>query len=151
MTIATAAAAQLAGKSVSEDSGPVSELSRSVSHGSRPVHESGRTTHESSVGSLSGNSARESSVAPMKSGTVSEISAGSVTSDRSLHRESAAARLAPAPPRIGREEEPEATIEWQPVYDLDEMIEELSALQPAPREEPPAPDQPPAEAEEVGG
>jgi len=145
------ASAQLAGKSVSEDSGPVSEASRSVSHGSRPVHESGRSTHESSVGSLSGNSAREASVAPMKSGAVSEISAGTVTSNRSLRRERTARRLAPAPPRIGREEETEATIEWQPVYELDELIEDLSALEPMPREEPPPADQPSADAEEVGG
>lgn len=129
------AAAQLSGKSVSEDAGPVSDGSRSVSHGSRPVHERGRSTHESSVGALSGNSTRESGVGSMKSGTLSEISAGTVTSNRSLRREKAQARLAPAPPRIVWDETVELPVEWQPVYELDTLIEEISVIQPMARVE----------------
>jgi hypothetical protein len=132
LLLASASAAQLAGKSVTEDAGPVSDLSTNVRDGSRPVHETGRSTHESSVGALSGNSARESSVAPMKSGTMSDISAGSVTSSRSLRRERNEARLAPAPPRMAPDggEQP---IYWEQVYDLEALAEQLEAIEPLDR------------------
>jgi hypothetical protein len=127
--------AQLGGKSVSEDSGPVSDGSRSVSHGSRPVHERGRTTHESSVGPLSGNSTYESASGPTKSGSVSDITAGTVASDRSLRREKAEARLAPAPPRIVWDETVEAPVFWEPVYNLDALVDEVSSIEPMARAE----------------
>lgn len=133
--LACPANAQLAGKSVSEDSGPVSELSTNVRTGSRPVHESGRTVRESSVGSLSGNSTRESSVSPMKSGPFSDISAGTVGSARSLRRENAQARLAPAPPRLWLEQAAPEPIYWEPVYELEDLVEDLGSIEPLEREE----------------
>jgi len=139
--VASTAIAQLGGKSVSEDAGPVSETSRGLSDDSKPVHESGRTTHESSVGTLSGNSTRESAVGPMKSGSLSDISAGTVTSNRSLRREKAEARLAPAPPRIVWEETVDAPVEWQPYYDLDALVDAISAIQPIARAELPPNDE----------
>lgn len=135
--ISSPAAAQLSGKSVSEDAGPVSEDSRSVSHGSRPVHERGRSMHESSVGSLSGNSTYESSAGPMRSGSLSDITAGTVASDRSLRREKSQARLAPAPPRTVWEETVDAPVEWQVVTDLDPLVDDIGAIEPLARSESP--------------
>lgn len=133
--LASPAAGQLGGRSVSEDSGPVSEMSTNVRTNSRPVHEGGRSVRESSVGSLSGNSTRESSVAPMKSGTFSDISAGTVGSARSLRREIAQERLAPAPPRLRLERAEPAPIYWEPVYELDGLVEDLGSIEPLEREE----------------
>jgi hypothetical protein len=135
VALAIPASAQLSGRSVSEDSGPVSELSTNVRTGSRPVHERGRTVRESSVGFLSDGSTRESSMAPMKSGTFSEISAGTVTSDRSLRREKSRARLAPAPPRLGAERTMPPPVYWEPVYDLDGLVEDLGSIEPLPLSE----------------
>lgn len=133
LLLATPVPAQLGGKSVTEDAGPVSELSTNVSNGSRPVHESGRTTHESSVGPLSGNSTHESSTGPMTSGTMSDITVGSVTSSRSLRRERNEARLAPAPPRMAPDGAVEQPLMWEPVYELDGLVEELGAIEPMER------------------
>jgi len=130
------ASAEVEGKSVSEDSGPVSDLSTNVRDGSRPVHERGRTTRESSVGSVgsdTGNSAGEASIAPMKSGTVSDITAGSVTSNRSLRRERNEARLAPAPPRMAPDGSSEEQVYWEPAFDLDGLLEDLGAVEPMDR------------------
>jgi hypothetical protein len=130
------AAAEVEGKSVSEDAGPVSDLSTNVGDGSAPVHERGRTMRETSagsVGSQTGDSTRESSVAPVKSGTISDIAAGSVSSSRSLRRERNEARLAPAPPRMAPDGGGEPQIFWEPAYDLDGLVEDVGAIEPMER------------------
>jgi hypothetical protein len=129
------ASAQLGGRSVSEDSGPLSDISTNVRTNSNPVSEPGRSVRESDAGALSGNSTRESAVAPMKSGTFSDISAGTIGSARSLRREIAQERLAPAPPRLRREQPVPAPIYWEPVYELDGLLEDLGAIEPLERGE----------------
>lgn len=128
--LAAPAAAQLSGTSVSEDSGPLSEISTNVRSGSRPVHERGRSVRESSAGPLSGSTAGESSVAPVRSGTFSDISAGTVGSARSVRREKAESRLQPAPPRLGIGRPLPDPVYWEPVSNLDKLIEDLASIEP---------------------
>lgn len=71
-------------QSLSEDSGPLSEISRSLKEDSRPVHERGRTLSDHSVGSMRSGPVRGGRRASMLSGPVSDVSVGPVTAGRSM-------------------------------------------------------------------
>jgi len=72
--------AQMRSNPVHQGSGPLSDLSTNVGAGSGPVHERGRSVSEGSLGTIGGNSVRESVTGDVGSGPVSAISVGPVTS-----------------------------------------------------------------------
>src|SRR5512139_2090213 len=63
---------------VSQEGGPLSESSTNTRHGSGPVHEGARTLSDDRATSLSGAPVRGSISGPVRSGTVSDATVGSV-------------------------------------------------------------------------
>lgn len=118
LVLSSPAIAQVPGGPVRQGSGPIRELSTNVGTGSGPVRESGGSVHEGTAGRLSGNPVRGSVTGNLLSGTVSDISAGPVTSGRAISGGS--------PLREGIAE---------PVHGLDRLQQQLRAIQPLPREE----------------
>jgi hypothetical protein len=72
------ARAEMRSGPVSEDGGPLSELSTNTRNGSRSVHERARTLSDDRTTRLSGAPVRGSITGPLRSGPVSDVSAGSV-------------------------------------------------------------------------
>ena len=126
--------AEMPGGPVRRDSGPLRELSTNVGDGSGPVRESGGTLREASAGRLSGNSVRGSVSGDLVSGPVSDISAGPVTSGRSMSGHGtvtdvsagAVTKDIDSPIREGIA---------APVHSLGPLREQLRALEPLPRED----------------
>lgn len=69
---------------VGTGSGPLSDVSRSVKDGSRSVHERGQSVSDGSVGSMKSGPVHGDRRVGMLSGPVSDVSAGPVTSGRSM-------------------------------------------------------------------
>lgn len=109
-------------QSVGTGSGPLSEISRSVRDGSRPVHERGRSVRDGSAGSMKSGPVRGARRVGMLSGSVSELSAGAVTTGRpmtgggSMSENSAGAVKQEMDPSLGEQ-----------VYDLQRALAPLQA------------------------
>ncbi len=126
------ALAEPGGHPVSEDGGPISELSRSIGTGSQPVHERGRTLHETSAGPLSGNAVADSTTGNVTSGPVSDLSAGSVRSDRTGLRRGALQAEPSGMVPTGADAAP-AGVPGQAAGDLTGLQAQLRGIRPLPR------------------
>jgi len=137
----TPSLAQVKGRPVGEGSGPLSEMSTNLRAGSAPVSAPRRSLSEDTAGRLGGNPVRGSLQYDVRSGPVSEVSVGPVTSGRAMTAAPVAAASvgavtkdagAPLGARIS-----------EPLRDLGPLQASLRALQPLPR----SADVPPPEAD----
>lgn len=126
--------AQVHSDPVHTDSRPLADVSANVGAGSQPVHESGRSVRDGSLGGLGGlggNSVRDSVSGDVRSGPVSDVSAGPVTSWRPVSgggtMTDASVGSVGSDTRAGIAEQA-----LQPVRDLGPLVEQLRAIQPLP-------------------
>jgi len=127
----TPSLAQVKGRPVGEGSGPLSEVSTNLRAGGAPVSAARRSLSEDTAGRLGGNPVRGSLQYDVRSGPVSEVSVGPVTSGRAVTAAPVAAASvgavtkdagAPLGARIS-----------EPLRDLGPLQASLRALQPLPR------------------
>jgi hypothetical protein len=121
--------AQVTGKAVGDGSGPVSELSTNVGAGSRPVHESGRSVGPADAGPISGHSVRGSARLDVRSGPVSEISAGPVGTQRSDHSTAVVGDASRGAVKLDRHDPIRQPIA-EPVTELRDLQQSLRAIEP---------------------
>jgi hypothetical protein len=148
LALSSTTMAQLSGGPVGQDSGPVRERSTNVGTGSGPVRESGGSVHDGNAGRLSGNSVRGSVTGDLRSGPVSDVSAGPVTSRNPVFgggsvtegSTGAVSKDASSPIREGIA---------RPVQELGGLLQQLRAIQPLPREGVPPEEEPEEPAVEV--
>jgi hypothetical protein len=121
--------AQVRGKPVHQDTGPLSEMSTNVGAGSGPVHQWGRSVSDGSLGTLGGNAVRDSASGDVRSGPVSDISVGAVTSGRPV---SGSGTVTDASAGAVKKDvdSPLGERISQPVRDLGPLLEQLHAVQP---------------------
>lgn len=134
------AAAQVAGKPVSEDAGPVYEITRGMRDGSGPVFGDGGPVRGLSVESAANGPVRGSTSGTVRTGGVKDITVGSVRTQLPPGFHATTQRADAAELRVDDFAEPEPPPVAQPFTDLRTLVETLRAIEPLPEHEPAADD-----------
>jgi hypothetical protein len=124
--------AQVKSRPVSEGSGPVSEISTNVGTGSAPVHVRGQTVRTGNPARLSGNSVRASAARDVRSGPVSEISAGPVSAQRQSRKTVMMTDSSAGAVKLDRDSAIGERIA-DPLRELGALQDQLRNVQPLPR------------------
>lgn len=134
------ASAQVAGKPVGADSGPVSEMSRNLKRDSGPVFGDGGPVHGLSVESRSDGPVRGSVTGTVRGGAVKDMTVGSVGTRLPPGFYASEQRQAAAELHIEDREDAAPPLLAEPISDLRPLAEILRSIEPLPEHQPAEPD-----------